>query len=56
MIAFLTENLWTIVIGGILGILLLMVTLKVIKDKKDHKSSCGCGCKDCPSAEICHKK
>lgn len=58
MLDFLKENLSTIIIGlAILGAVVGIV-VKMIKDKKNGKStcSCGCGCENCPSAGICHDK
>ncbi|MEE1038438.1 MAG: hypothetical protein U0K95_04655 [Eubacterium sp.] len=28
----------------------------MIKDKKEGKSGCSCGCDSCPSSSICHNK
>ena len=58
MLDFLRENLSTIIIGLIILAVTVGIIAKMIKDKKNGKSSCncGCGCESCPSAEICHKK
>ncbi|MDE5671723.1 MAG: FeoB-associated Cys-rich membrane protein [Eubacterium sp.] len=56
MLAFLTENLATIIIAVIVIGILAAVIAKMIKDKKKGKTSCGCGCENCAASEICHKK
>ncbi|MCH5318002.1 MAG: FeoB-associated Cys-rich membrane protein [Eubacterium sp.] len=58
MLDFLRENLSTIIIGLIILAVAVGIIAKMIKDKKNGKSSCncGCGCENCLSAEICHKK
>lgn len=56
MLAFLTANLSTIIIAVIVIGILAAVIVKMIKDKKKGKSSCGCGCENCAASEICHKK
>ena len=58
MLDFLKENLSTIIIGLIILAVVAGIVVKMIKDKKNGKSSCscGCGCENCPSAGICHDK
>jgi Na+/citrate or Na+/malate symporter len=53
MFDFIAQNLATIIIGAVVFAILAAVVVKMIRDKKSHKSSCGCGCKDCPSSSIC---
>ena len=55
MLAFLTANLSTIIIAVIVIGILAAIIVKMIKDKKKGKSSCGCGCSNCAASEICHK-
>ncbi len=56
MIEFLSANLGTIVVFLVVIAVVGFVTAKLIKDKKSGRSSCGCGCENCQSADICHKK
>lgn len=56
MLAFLAENLATIIIAVIVIGILAAIIAKMIKDKKKGKTSCGCGCENCAASEICHKK
>lgn len=44
----------TFIIGGLLTIVVTLIVVKMVKDKKAGKTSCGCGCSGCPSNGICH--
>ena len=49
-------NLATILIGlGVLAIVALVI-VKLIKDKKKGKHTCGGGCAGCPNSSACHKR
>ncbi len=39
----------SILLAGIVG----LVIFKLIRDKKQGKSSCGCGCSNCPHSGVC---
>ncbi len=54
MLAWLTENLGTIVISLILLAAVAAIILSMIRDKKKGRSSCGCG-GDCAHCGACHK-
>lgn len=56
MINFLTENLATILIGGILFLICCAIIGQQIKNKKEGKTSCSCGCNGCSMSSICHKE
>ena len=56
MIAFLTENLGSLIV---LAVLILTVSLIVgfhVRARRRGKGGCGCGCSGCPMADKCHKK
>ena len=55
MISFLTENLATIIISSILILIVYAIVAQQIKNKKNGKTSCGCGCSGCAMSSICHK-
>ena len=55
MINFLLSNIGTIVISLVILLVILAIIVKLVRDKKKGKSSCGCGCENCPSAGMCHK-
>ncbi|XVG95545.1 FeoB-associated Cys-rich membrane protein [Eubacteriales bacterium KG127] len=56
MLDFLAQNGGDLIVGGILLIIVLSILLKIRKDKKTGKSSCGCGggCSGCGNSDICH--
>jgi len=56
MIEFFAENWGTLLIGAIVAAVIVVVTIKLYRDKKQGKSTCSCGCSGCPSADLCHKK
>ncbi|MGI6086075.1 MAG: FeoB-associated Cys-rich membrane protein [Acetivibrionales bacterium] len=55
MLDFLVANLASIITGIIVFIIIGAVVLKLIRDKKNHKSSCAAGCAGCPMAGKCHE-
>ena len=56
MLAWLTENIATIIICAVLIAVVSAIIVSMIKNKKKGKSSCGCGCADCPMSGSCHTK
>lgn len=56
MLSFIMANLSTIIVGAIVFAVIAAVLVKLIRDKINHKSSCGGGCAGCPSAGICGAK
>lgn len=56
MLAWIAENLATILIC--LGLLLTvaLILLHLIKGRKKGKPSCGCGCAHCTMAGTCRKE
>lgn len=55
MMHWITQNGGTLLVGLVVAAVLAGVILKMIRDKKNHKSSCGCSCSGCPGASYCHK-
>ena len=55
MLSFLLANLSTIVIAAVLLLVVVLIVLKLVRDRKNGKTSCGCGCENCPSHHMCHK-
>ena len=53
MLAWLTANLGNIVVSLILICIVTAIIVKMIKDKKQGKGSCGC--EHCPMHGKCHK-
>ena len=52
--AWLTDNLATIVVSLILIAIVALIIRKQIRDRLSGKSSCGCGCENCASRGMCH--
>ncbi len=51
---WLTANLGTIVIAIIVAGLVGAVIFNSLRRRKQGKSSCSCGCADCPMKNKCH--
>lgn len=56
MLAWLAENIYTIIICAVLILIVGAIIVNMIRGKKKGKSSCGCGCADCPMNSSCHDK
>lgn len=54
MLAFMQQNMATILISAVVFGLVAAVAIKMIKDRRKGASGCGCGCDRCPSARSCH--
>lgn len=54
MIDFIVNNIGSIVVGLVVLTLLVLLSWKLISDKKQGKSSCGGACTSCPNAGLCH--
>ena len=52
---FITANIGTIVVGLIVAAIIAIVIYGMIKDKKNGKTTCGCGCANCAMKGTCHK-
>ena len=54
MLTWLVNNLATIIVGLALLAVVILIVKKLRSDKKKGKSSCGCGCSDCPMSGSCN--
>ena len=54
MIAWLSENIGTILICAALIVLVALIVRSLVRQKKQGKSSCGCNCGSCPMSGKCH--
>lgn len=53
---WLSENLGTVLVAfALLGIVALIVR-RLIHDKRQGRSTCGCNCANCPMGGACHKQ
>ncbi len=55
MITWIIENLSTIIVCIVLMAAVAAVIIKMVKDKRKGKSSCGSGCQGCSMYGSCHK-
>ena len=55
MMNWLSANGASLVVGLIVAAIVAAVIVKMVRDKKQHKSACGCSCSGCPGASHCHK-
>jgi hypothetical protein len=54
MLAFLRDNLGTLVVALVVFVIFALIVGKGIVNKKNHKGGCSCGCSGCPSSGMCH--
>lgn len=54
MLLWISENLATIVISGILLAIVVLIIYTMIRNKKSGKSTCGHGCQNCAMHGQCH--
>lgn len=55
MFQWIGDNAGTIIVSVLLAALVAGIVIRLRKDKKQGKSSCGCNCGSCPMAGACHK-
>lgn len=53
MLAWLMENMATIIISAVLVLVVAAAVASMVRGKRKGKSSCGCGCSGCPSGSLC---
>ncbi len=53
---FITQNLGTIIVLAVLLAVLALIVKKMVKNKREGKTSCGCGCEGCALKDKCHTK
>ncbi len=56
MLAWIMENMATIVVSAILIFAVAVSIASMVRNKRKGKSSCGCGCADCAMSGVCHPK
>lgn len=56
MLTWISENIANIIICAVLIAVVAAIIVSMIRNKKKGKSSCGCGCADCPMGSSCHSK
>ena len=56
MLQTIADNAGTIIVTLILIGIVAAAVLRLIRDKRQGKSSCGCNCGCCPMTGSCHKQ
>ena len=56
MFQWIGENAGTIAASLALAGLVTWIIVRLHRDRKQGKSSCGCNCSSCPMAGSCHKQ
>lgn len=56
MFAWIYQNLSTIIISLIMVAVVAAIIISTVRNRKNGKSSCGCGCSNCPMSGSCHSK
>ncbi len=54
MITWIAENAGTVIVAFLLICVVCAVIVKMVRDKKKGKSSCGCNCGHCAMSGSCH--
>ena len=54
MLAWLTQNLATIIVCAVLLLVTVLIVVKLVRDRKQGKNSCGAGCASCAMHGACH--
>lgn len=54
MLNWIGANIGTIVICLVLAVTVMFILRSLIRQKKQGKSSCGCGCANCAMHGSCH--
>ncbi|MBQ6551897.1 MAG: FeoB-associated Cys-rich membrane protein [Lachnospiraceae bacterium] len=55
MLTWISQNFGTLIVIVILAAVVAAVIVKIVKDKRQGKSSCGHNCAHCAMAGMCHK-
>ena len=54
--SWLIDNIGTVIALLILAIVIALIIIKMVKDKKNGKTGCSCGCDHCAMKDNCHKR
>ena len=52
---WLIENWTTLLVIAAIAALVALIIVKMVRDRRAGKSSCGCGCASCPMSGSCVK-
>ncbi|MGN1408960.1 MAG: FeoB-associated Cys-rich membrane protein [Eubacteriales bacterium] len=56
MLTWISENIANIIICAVLIAIVAGIIVNMVRNKKNGKSSCGCGCSTCQLNGSCHTK
>ena len=56
MFDWIAANAGTLLVSAVLLVLVILAVLKMVRDRKQGKSTCSMGCGGCPMSGTCHKK
>lgn len=56
MLNWIIENLANIIVCAIISVLMALIIVSMVKNKRKGKTSCGCNCGGCPDSGACHPK
>lgn len=56
MLSWLMENLATMIISAVLLLMVAAAIASMVRNKRNGKSSCGCGCAGCAMNGACHSQ
>ena len=54
MLQWFSENLATIIVCAVLALVTVLIVVKLVRDRKSGKASCGGNCAGCPNCGGCH--
>ena len=54
MLAWLSNNIATVIISLVLAVIVALIIFSLVKNKKKGESSCGCNCAHCAMSGSCH--
>ena len=55
MLEWVKYNIGTIIVGAALVLLIAFIIVRMVKNKKQGKSACGCGCSGCAMKDSCKR-
>ena len=54
MFAWISENIATIIVCAVLIAIVAIIIVSMVKNKREGKASCSCGCSNCSLKDSCH--
>lgn len=54
MLEFLSENLATVAVAAVLAAIVILIVVRMVRDRKKGGCSFGSACSCCPNAGSCH--